>query len=212
MRQDRLLRADLAHDPTEPTDEALVERFQNGERAAFVLLVRRYQRPLYNFAIRQIRSGPAAEDVVQETFRRVMRGAEGFGRTAPFAAWLYKIARNLCVDVLRDRVSRSCQSLDDSRSASGSPTLSERTADPSADVERAVVAGEIRIRALAAIARLPDEQREVFLLREVCDLRFAEIAEVVNASENTVKSRMRYALERLQAALRDFEEYARELG
>ena len=58
---------------------------------------------------------------------------------------------------------------------------------------------------------LPDEQREVFLLREVSNVSFKEIAEIVGAPENTVKSRMRYALERLQAALSDFEEYARAL-
>jgi RNA polymerase sigma-70 factor (ECF subfamily) len=209
------LRADIAHDRSqdlgEPTDDALVDRFRQGEGAALALLVRRHQKPLYNFALRQVRSGPAAEDVVQETFRRVVEGAESFERTGPFAAWLYKIARNLCVDALRHRAARAHQSLDDAGAASAQTTFSERTADPSADVERAVVAAEIRVRALAAIESLPDEQREVFLLREVCDLRFAEIAEVVSASENTVKSRMRYALERLQVALCDFAEYAREL-
>jgi RNA polymerase sigma-70 factor (ECF subfamily) len=64
---------------------------------------------------------------------------------------------------------------------------------------------------LAAVDELPEEQREVFLMREVSNLPFKEIAEIVGVPENTVKSRMRYALERLQAALSDFEEYARAL-
>ena len=64
---------------------------------------------------------------------------------------------------------------------------------------------------MAAVDDLPDEQREVFLLREVSNVPFKEIAEIVGIPENTVKSRMRYALERLQAALSDFEEYARAL-
>jgi RNA polymerase sigma-70 factor (ECF subfamily) len=79
------------------------------------------------------------------------------------------------------------------------------------NVERTAVAGEIRERVLAAVDELPDEQREVFLMREVSNLPFKEIAEIVGVPENTVKSRMRYALERLQAALSDFEEYARAL-
>ena len=74
-----------------------------------------------------------------------------------------------------------------------------------------MVAGEIRERVLAAVDELPEEQREVFLMREVSNLPFKEIAEIVGVPENTVKSRMRYALERLQAALSDFEEYARAL-
>jgi RNA polymerase sigma-70 factor (ECF subfamily) len=78
-------------------------------------------------------------------------------------------------------------------------------------VERTAVAAEIRERLLAAVDELPDEQREVFLLREVSNVPFKEIAEIVGVPENTVKSRMRYALERLQAALSDFEEYARAL-
>ena len=73
------------------------------------------------------------------------------------------------------------------------------------------MAGEIRERVLAAVDELPEEQREVFLMREVSNLPFKEIAEIVGVPENTVKSRMRYALERLQAALSDFEEYARAL-
>jgi len=213
--QDWSLRSAIAHDRSpglrDATDEALVDQFRQGDREALSHLVRRHQKPLYNFALRQVRNESAAEDVVQETFRRVVQSVDVFGRTGPFSAWMYKIARNLCIDTLRLRAAKSHRSLDEPEPASGEATLLERTADPGASVERAVVSAEIRVRALSALDSLPEEQREVFLLREMCDLRFAEIAEVVSASENTVKSRMRYALERLQAALCDYEEYAREL-
>jgi RNA polymerase sigma-70 factor (ECF subfamily) len=78
-------------------------------------------------------------------------------------------------------------------------------------VERTAVSTEIRERLMQAVDALPDEQREVFLMREVSNLPFKEIAEIVGIPENTVKSRMRYALERLQAALSEYEEYARAL-
>jgi RNA polymerase sigma-70 factor (ECF subfamily) len=82
---------------------------------------------------------------------------------------------------------------------------------PSANAERAAVSSEMQTTIVQAVEALPDDQREVFLLREVADLPFRDIAEITGASENTVKSRMRYALDRLKLALCEFEEYARAL-
>jgi RNA polymerase sigma-70 factor (ECF subfamily) len=186
--------------------------FQGGDRAAFAVLVRRHQRPLFNFAFRHLREPAAAEEVVQDAFLRVLRSAAEFQHASRFATWLYTIARNLCIDHSRKRALRRHPSLDKGPDEGGDgPTLGERTADPEADVERTATAAEIRKRVATAVDTLPEEQREVFLLREVSDLPFKEIAQVVGVSENTVKSRMRYALERLQAQLSDFEEYARAL-
>jgi RNA polymerase sigma-70 factor (ECF subfamily) len=198
---------------SEATDEALMLRFQNGDRSAFASLVRRHQAPLYNFAVRLLRSSPAAEEVVQDAFVRVVVNAGEFKHAARFSTWLYAITRNLCIDQVRRRTLRNHPSLDESKRDDGGdgPTLGERTADGRANVERAAVSVEIRERLVAAVDDLPDEQREVFLLREVSNIPFKEIAEIVGIPENTVKSRMRYALERLQAALSDFEEYARAL-
>jgi RNA polymerase sigma-70 factor (ECF subfamily) len=198
---------------TEATDEALMIRFQTGDRSAFALLVRKHQGPLFNFALRHLRSQPTAEEVVQEAFIRVVQNAGDFKHEARFSTWLYTIARNLCIDQIRKHALRRHPSLDEPRRSEESegPTLGEQTADSRANVERTAVAGEIRERVLAAVDELPEEQREVFLMREVSNLPFKEIAEIVGVPENTVKSRMRYALERLQAALSDFEEYARAL-
>ena len=198
---------------TDPTDESLMIRFQSGDRAAFTVLVRRHQGPLFNFALRYLRSSPVAEEVVQDAFVRVVQNAAEFKHEARFSTWLYTIARNLCIDQTRKRALRRHPSLDEPRKAEerDGPTLGEQTADGKASVERAVVSLEIRERVATAIDALPEEQREVFLMREVSNLPFKEIAEIVGVSENTVKSRMRYALERLQEALCEFEEYARAL-
>jgi len=197
----------------EATDEALMLRFQSGDRSAFALLLRRHQAPLYNFALRHLRSGPTAEEVVQDAFVRVVQSVAEFKHEARFSTWLYTIARNLCIDHLRKSALRRHPSLDAPKPGDpgGGPTLGEQTADPAPDVERSAAAGEIREQVLAAVSDLPDDQREVFLLREVSNLPFREIARIVGVPENTVKSRMRYALERLQLALSDFEEYARAL-
>jgi len=194
------------------TDEVLMMRFQRGDRAAFALLVRRHQSPLYNFTLRQLRNSAAAEDVVQEAFGRVARNASEFRQAARFTSWLYTIARNLCIDALRKGTLRRHPSLDEATGGDvAGPTLGERTADSRVNVERTVLSSQIGSRVLRAVSELPDDQREVFLLREVSSLPFKEIAEIVGAPENTVKSRMRYALERLQTALSEFEEYARAL-
>jgi RNA polymerase sigma-70 factor (ECF subfamily) len=198
---------------TDETDEALMTRFQRGDRGAFTLLVQRHQSPLYNFALRQLRSTTAAEDVVQETFVRVAQSASDFKQAARFTSWLYTIARNLCIDSLRKMALRRHASLDEpGRETDGAgPTLGERTADLRSNVERTALSTQIGEQVLQAVLDLPDDQREVFLLREVSSLPFKEIAEIVGAQENTVKSRMRYALLRLQTALSDLEEYARAL-
>jgi RNA polymerase sigma-70 factor (ECF subfamily) len=194
-------------------DEALMVRYQRGDRSAFTLLVRRHQGGLYNFALRLLRVRSVAEDMVQETFVRVVQNATEFKHEARFSTWVYTIARNLCFDQLRKQSLRRHPSLDEARKGEegDGPTLGEQTADSKASVERQATGTQIKERILAAVDELPNDQREVFLLREVSNLPFKEIAEITGVPENTVKSRMRYALERLQAALSDFEEYARAL-
>jgi RNA polymerase sigma-70 factor (ECF subfamily) len=195
------------------SDEALMIRFQRGDRAAFSALVRRHQGPVFNFALRQLRLKSAAEDVVQDTFVRVVQNAAAFKHEARFTTWLYTIARNLCIDHMRKGALRKHPSLEESRpGADGDgPTLGEQLPDSKASVEREATGTELKAKIAAAVEELPDEQREVFLMREVANLPFKEIADITGVPENTVKSRMRYALERLQAALCDYEEYARAL-
>ena len=85
----------------------------------------------------------------------------------------------------------------------------ERTADDGPAVDRRVIGHELQARLQQAVSDLPDDQREVFLMREVADLQFKEIAAIVGIPENTVKSRMRYALEKLREALDDYQDLAR---
>ena len=189
-------------------------RFQRGDRTAFAALVRRHQKPLYNFAFRQLGAQSAAEDVVQDAFVRVVQNAADFKHEARFTTWVYTITRNLCIDQMRKRALRRHASLDDTRPGreeGEGPTLGEQTADTRASVEREATGTELKERIAKAVDALPEDQREVFLLRELSNLPFKEIAEITGVPENTVKSRMRYALERLQQALSEYEEYARAL-
>jgi RNA polymerase sigma-70 factor (ECF subfamily) len=204
----------MASDVNETTDEVLMMQFQAGDRAAFGVLVKRHKTPIYNFVLRQVRNKTTAEDLTQDLFVRIVQSASTFKHEARFTTWVYSIARNLCIDHLRKMSLRRHPSLDQSSGKeSEGPTLGERLADshPSAAADRRAVSNDIAERIVAAVEDLPPEQREVFLLRQLARVPFKEIAEMTGVPENTVKSRMRYALERLQEALSEYEDYARAL-
>jgi RNA polymerase sigma-70 factor, ECF subfamily len=195
------------------SDEALMVRYQRGDRDAFALLVKRYGKQVYNFVLRQLKAPALAEDVTQEVFMRLVQNAADFKHEARFSTWLYAIARNLCIDQLRRLQHRRHPSLDQPLGENDGRTLGDAVANEhfSASAERSAVSSEVQVTILKAVEALPDDQREVFLLREVADLPFKDIAEITGVPENTVKSRMRYALDRLKQALCEFEEYARAL-
>lgn len=184
-------------------------RYQKGEVAAFASLVSRHEKHLWNFLRRFVADSATAEDLLQEVFLRVVRSAADWHPSAKFSTWLYTIARNLCTDNARRGVFRKADSLDQtpgaSRDESGSHRI-DKVASPDANAEKAAMDREIANRVDQAVAALPVEQREVFLMREVMDMSFAEIANVTKTSEPTVKSRMRYALERLRGALQELRD------
>jgi len=178
--------------------------YQRGDVSAFAELVARHEKPLWNFLRRSAKDAAAAEDLLQETFMRVVKGASEWRASAKFSTWLYTIARNLSVDHARRMSHRAVVSLDRSARTtrdSEPPRLYDKLADREQGGERSVMNRELADELERALALLPAQQREVFLLREVMGLPFAEIAQAVGASEATVKSRMRYALERLRSEL-----------
>jgi RNA polymerase sigma-70 factor, ECF subfamily len=194
-------------------DEDLMVLYQRGEVRAFEILLVRHRKPLYNFILRYLGDKETAEDLLQEAFMRVIRGAEAYKRQAKFTTWLYTIARNLCVDQTRRRKHRKHASLDaplDAGEESGS--LLDVIPSKEMSSDRKSVNKQLHETMQRAIAGLSEEQREVFLMREFLDMPFKQIADVVGVPENTVKSRMRYALERLQEALSDCEELAHAEG
>lgn len=183
--------------------------YQAGDVASFEELMGRYERPLWAFMKRFVRDPALAEDLLQEVFLRVIRAAGDWKQDARVSTWLYTIARNLCTDHARRAVHRRTLSLDAPAraSADGSGSvLSDRVASKTAGAEREALDRELRAHIDRAVDALPVDQREVFLMREVMDLSFADIAQAVGASEPTVKSRMRYALEKLRHALGAFYE------
>jgi len=192
------------------TDEDLMVRYQRGEVRAFEVLLTRHRRAIYNFILRFVGDRETAEDLLQEAFLRVIKGAEAYKRQAKFTTWLYTIARNLCVDQTRRRKHRKHASLDapiDATDDSG--TLLDVIPSGEMASDRVAANKQLHATMQRAIEELSEDQREVFLMREVLDLPFKQIADVVGVPENTVKSRMRYALEKLRLELDEYKEVAK---
>ena len=189
------------------SDEALMISFRDGDVRAFEELVARHRRGLFNFLLRSVQNRSRAEELLQEVFLRVVRSKDRYERTAKLTTWLYTIARNLCVDESRRAKFRRTVSLDAPRRGAeeDSPAMVETVAADQVATDEAAAAPQIRARVAKAIAGLPDDQREVFLMRQMSGLSFKEIGDIVGAPENTVKSRMRYALEKLRQELADFD-------
>lgn len=192
----------------ERSDEQLMLAFKAGDARAFEVLVKRHRAPVFNFILRFTGNRARAEDLLQEAWLKVVRSSGEYEPKARFTTWVYTIARNLCVDSARKESYRQTESLDApvaaGADAADGRALGELLPDGGADPERGAHNTRLRPLLQKALMSLPDEQREVFILREYSGVAFKDIAAVTGTSENTVKSRMRYALEGLRKRLEEF--------
>ena len=180
----------------EETDEALMLRYRDGDAAAFEALYRRHRGPLYRYFLRQGRERAAAEEMYQDVWTGVIRSRARYRPTAKFTTWLYRMAHNRLMDEFRRRHGREPLSFDDPGAALADPPA-PAGADPQREAEHREQAG----RLLAALAALPEAQREAFLLHEEAGLSLEEIAAATGVGFETAKSRLRYAVARLRQAL-----------
>jgi RNA polymerase sigma-70 factor (ECF subfamily) len=179
------------------SDEELVATVQAGDASAFDELVLRWETRIRGAAYRVLGSEEEAYDVVQEALLKAYRGLPGFKREARFSSWLYQIALNLCRDRLRRRRGRQQVSLDELPEAVASGGRGR--GGPSA--LELVESSDLRRRVAAAVAALPDEQREVIVLKEYEGLTFVEIAHVLELPVSTVKTRLYRGLGQLRTSL-----------
>lgn len=195
----------LARPTAKSSDEELMAHYREGDARAFEVLLKRHEGPVFRFIFRIVKSRELANDLLQETFLRVVKNAKRYSPKAKFTTWLYTIARNQCIDALRKASHRRHPSLDQPQGADPEGrTLMEKLPGRSPDGYDRTDATQLRGRIEEALDRLSEEQREVFVMREFQRLKFKDIADVIGVSENTIKSRMRYALENLRLALADY--------
>ena len=172
---------------TEPTDLDYVWLGQAGDRRAFSRLVRRYQDRVYRFVLRMVNSHDEALELTQDTFINAWQALPDWRPDAEFRTWLFRIASNAAMDCLRRRKVVEFVALEE-----------EYDAPAEGPGPEAQLQTKQRLVALeSALARLPPDQREILLLREVEDMSYAEIGATLGINEGTVKSRLARAREAL---------------
>lgn len=176
-----------------PDDCALMLRYREGDVAAFDLLYRRHNDALYRYLLRLCRNPGAAEDVFQDAWSKIIRARDNYRPTAKFATYLYRVAHNCFVDHLRRN----------RRHAHSAELAPEQHAHPGESPEMSTERTLAQRRLARALDTLPEEQRDAFLLREEAGLSVDDIAAVTGCNRETAKSRLRYAVSKLRAAIDD---------
>ncbi len=164
---------------------------QDGDVEAFETLYRRHKDPVFRYLKRHCRHTETAEDLFQEVWGKIIRSRENYRPTAKFTTFLYRVAHNCFIDFLRrnKRHEGGVEFNEQLHEADG------RSLDDEAERNLA------RRRLEKALVDLPDEQRDTFLLYEECGLSLDEIASVTESNREAVKSRLRYANQKLKAAI-----------
>jgi RNA polymerase sigma factor (sigma-70 family) len=176
-------------------DDLLMLAWAGGDLTAFETLYARHRGPLYRFLLRQLRNQALADECFQDVWQRVIAARAGWQPEAAFATWLFRIAHNRLNDHWRAAKHRPAAPEDgDERAA--------RVPDPTTP-ERELSEFEQRRRLQLAIEELPEEQREVVLLRLEQELSLEEIGAITGAGRETVKSRLRYAMHKLRTRLNE---------
>ena len=175
------------------SDDVLMLAWTAGDTSAFEMLYARHRGPLYRFLLRQLRDNALADEFFQDVWQRVIAARHGWKPDAAFSTWLYRIAHNRLNDHWRGLKHRPPAPEDgDERAA--------RVPDPTTP-ERELSEFEQRRRLQRAIEELPEDQREAVLLRLEQELSLDEIGAITGVGRETVKSRLRYALDKLRARL-----------
>ena len=181
-------------------DHELVNRFVSGDMNSLELLINRYRKQVYTYIFLLVKNQHLAEDIFQDTFIKVIKSLDGgkYQDNGKFLAWVLRIAHNLVIDHYRKERQLNATSREDF----GLDILNSYryAVKPTED---ALIDKQIRKDIRSLIDSLPEEQKEVLILRQYCELSFKEIADHTNVSINTALGRMRYALINLRRMVKE---------
>jgi RNA polymerase sigma-70 factor (ECF subfamily) len=181
-------------------DEALMGRYARGDAAAFECLYRRHERRTWRYIERNVGNRATADELMQEVWFAVAREAPRYQPSARFTTWLFTIARNRIIDWTRTK--RPQTSLESLGYEAGAVVMQLST-DPSSEPFAAAVTAEQSSALARALAQLPAEQRDAFLMHVEAGLTLEEIAAIAGVSFETTKSRLRYARMKLRDSLQE---------
>jgi len=182
------------------SDQNLVQSYIKGDHSAIEVLINRHRSKVYTYILLTIKNQQLAEDLFQETFIKVIQSLRGgkYKDNGKFLSWVIRIAHNLIIDHFRKEKQLNSISNDDTEvDLFNSKKLSED------NIEELIISSQIRSEIRTLINELPDDQREVVLLRHYGGLSFKEIADQTDVSINTALGRMRYALINLRKLIQE---------
>lgn len=196
------MHADTLQDKSMMHPDTLILRARQGDQSAQGKLVQLWYKRIYNFSFKFFLDHDLAMEVSQKTFISMCRNLAGLQDAARFKSWLYKIAVNYCREEIRKRKGNRATSFEtvwnrDAENSPGWELSGQRFDNPDRQLQQAELSDILQ----AALRELNEDQREVVIMKEYEGLKFREIAEVLNVSENTVKSRMYYGLDALRKIL-----------
>ena len=192
----------MPHEPSALTDEELVRSVLAGDREGFAELVGRYQGRLVNYLHRLVRDTDEAHDLAQEVFVRVYQALDRFDPQYRFSTWLFRVAQNAAIDVIRKRRFRIVP-LARPETDGGEGTWEPEIADSAPSALDRIAGCERDERVREAISGLPWEYRELILLRHYGELAYEEIARTKGMPLGTVKNKLFRARQMLRTALAD---------
>src|SRR5438128_11631171 len=186
-----------------PSDEDLMLAYAAGDAAAFDTLYARHRGGVYRYLLRQCRHSGAVDELFQDVWMNLIRARASYAVTAKFTTYLYRLAHNRLIDYYRASGQVTLVSADDEAYEDIVVSL---PAEGSAQPDRRAANRELRARLKAAVSALPPAQREAFLLQHEGGLSLSEIADLTGVGVETVKSRLRYAMNKLRGDLSDLRE------
>ena len=192
--------ASPAAEASREADGEMLRAVISGDGTAYRGLVEKYQGRVYSMVYGMVRNREDARDITQDAFVKAYKNLETFRLESSFYTWLYRIAMNLAIDFTRKRKRRETNGFDEgiaSRDEDGGIADAHHEEGPLRHLERKQLFGRI----MDAMEKLPEDQREVILLRELEGLQYKEIADVMGIPEGTVMSRLFYARKKLQKLL-----------
>jgi RNA polymerase sigma-70 factor (ECF subfamily) len=182
------------------SDQELVQAYIKGDHSAIEVLINKHRGKVYTYILLTIKNQQLAEDLFQETFIKVIQSLRGgkYKDNGKFLSWVIRIAHNLIIDHFRKEKQMNTLSNDDSEvDLFNSKKLSD------SNIEELIIDNQIKSEIRVLINELPDDQREVVLLRHYGGLSFKEIADQTDVSINTALGRMRYALINLRKLIQE---------
>jgi RNA polymerase sigma-70 factor (ECF subfamily) len=187
------------------SDESLMGALRAGDSDALGSLVKRYQKDVYRFSLHYLRDPERAKEIAQETFLRVYTARERFDVERKFKPWLLCIARNLCLNDLKRKRTVVMESLEGYASSAreDSGVLHQNASDGPAEL---LMAEERRGALMAALDTLPEDAREIVMMRYFQKMQARDIAEVMDSTEGAVRTRLHRILKQLRAVCEPMRE------